>query len=82
MPHVVHVGLQGGVEFTVDGDHTVITTKAKIKVLCDLLSVTEEDLTTALCSRVIAARGEAINKVHTVTEAVYGRDALAKVSSF
>lgn len=45
-----------------------------------LLQVSEEDLKTALTERVIAARGEVMQKTHTLSEAEYGRDALAKVN--
>lgn len=47
--------------------------------MAKLLSVAEGELLTALTERVIAARGEVMQKTHTLTEAEYGRDALAKV---
>ena len=37
------------------------------------------ELERALCSRVVAAKGEVVEKGHTVEQAQYGRDALAKV---
>jgi len=37
------------------------------------------ELERALCSRVVAAKGEVVEKGHTVEQAMYGRDALAKV---
>ena len=37
------------------------------------------ELERALCSRVVAAKGEVVEKGHTVEQAKYGRDALAKV---
>jgi len=37
------------------------------------------ELGRALCSRVVAAKGEVLEKGHTVEQAKYGRDALAKV---
>ena len=49
-------------------------------MLASLLSVDENELSRALCLRVIAARGELMEKSHTVPEALYGRDAFAKVS--
>lgn len=53
---------------------------ASVSKVSRLLSVTEADLCTALTERVIAARGEVMQKMHTEIEAEYGRDALAKVS--
>lgn len=47
----------------------------------DLLQVDKEELKRTLCERVIAARGEIMQKTHTLAEAEYGRNALAKVSS-
>jgi len=38
-----------------------------------------DELERALCSRVVAAKGEVVEKGHTVEQAQYGRDALAKV---
>ena len=38
------------------------------------------ELERALCSRVVAAKGEVVEKGHTVEQAQYGRDALAKVT--
>jgi myosin-1 len=45
-----------------------------------MLSVTSGELNKALSGRVIAARGEVMQKTHTLPEAEYGRDALAKVN--
>ena len=44
-----------------------------------MLHVAEVELKRALTERVIAARGEVMQKMHTHSEAEYGRDALAKV---
>ena len=38
------------------------------------------ELGRALCSRVVAAKGEVLEKGHTVEQAQYGRNALAKVN--
>lgn len=38
----------------------------------------KQDLETALCERVIAARGDIMRKEHTESEATFGRDAFAK----
>lgn len=45
------------------------------------MGVSSELLEKALCQRVIAARGEVMQKGHTVSEAIYGRDAFAKVTN-
>jgi myosin-1 len=47
--------------------------------LSSLLELDEGETERALCSRVVAARGEVIEKGHTVEQALYGRDALSKV---
>jgi myosin heavy subunit len=44
------------------------------------LSCDESDLDKALCSRVVAARGEVVEKGHTLEQAQFGRDAFAKVN--
>ncbi|KAJ9577049.1 hypothetical protein L9F63_006397, partial [Diploptera punctata] len=43
-----------------------------------MLNVAPKELSTALSQRVIAARGEVMQKTHTLSEAEYGRDAFAK----
>lgn len=45
------------------------------------LSISPNELKIALSQRVIAAGGEVVEKKHNLTEAEYGRDALAKVIS-
>lgn len=45
-----------------------------------MLNVTSGELHKALSGRVIAARGEVMQKTHTLPEAEYARDALAKVN--
>ena len=45
----------------------------------DLLQVDRMELKRTLSERVIAARGEIMQKLHTLTEAEYGLNALAKV---
>lgn len=47
--------------------------------IAHLLSVTPDELEKALCSRVIAAGGQVVEKGLTVSEAMYARDAYAKV---
>lgn len=69
----------GNIEFVTDGDTKLQIKDAKIaKNVANLLKVSEEELTKALCERVIAAHRDIMRKEHTETEAFYGRDALAK----
>ena len=44
-----------------------------------LLSVSKADLERALTHRVVAARGDVVEKGHTVEHAEYAKDAFAKV---
>lgn len=65
--------------FATDDDQVSITDLNSANKTADLLQVDREELKRTLCERVIAARGEIMQKTHTFTEAEYGRDALAKV---
>lgn len=47
--------------------------------IAELLKVSPEEVKKALCHRVIAVRGEVMEKRHTDSEASFGRDAFAKV---
>lgn len=68
----------GNLEFTTDGEKLLIKDKKITRNVASLLKVSEDELTKALCERVIAAHGDIMRKEHTETEAFYGRDALAK----
>uniref|UniRef100_A0A8D8Y3H0 Myosin-VIIa n=1 Tax=Cacopsylla melanoneura TaxID=428564 RepID=A0A8D8Y3H0_9HEMI len=69
----------GNVEFFKEEDGNVSVNKSNsLSKASQLLGVEEDDLTQALTERVIAARGEIMQKAHTLQEAEYGRDALAK----
>ena len=59
----------------------MIGNKNALNSVAQLLSINSNDLNTALSQRVIAAGGEVMQKMHTLVEAEYGRDALAKVSA-
>ncbi|CAG0887880.1 unnamed protein product [Cyprideis torosa] len=74
---VLHLG---NVTFATDdgSEDTRVTSVKEVRDAAWCLDVTEADLTKALCQRVIAARGEVLEKGHTTNEAAYGRDALAK----
>lgn len=69
----------GNVEFVTDNDETKIKDKKLLQNLSQLLGVTVDALEKTLCQRVIAAGGEVMEKGHTACEAIYGRDAFAKV---
>lgn len=62
----------------VDEETIHITTASALQQAARLLDVTDADLREALTQRVIAARGDVMHKAHTVVQAEFGRDALAK----
>lgn len=71
--------LQGNAAFTADNDDVKIIELGSVHKTADLLQVDREELKRTLCERVIAARGEIMQKMHTLVEAEYGKNALAKV---
>lgn len=68
----------GNVEFGSQDEEIVIKSKSSLKSLARMLSVTEDEVSTALTSRVIAAHGDIMKKSHDQVQAEFGRDALAK----
>lgn len=68
----------GNIEFALKDEETYVKSKDNLKMLAGLLKVNIADLEKTLCQRVIAARGDIVQKGHTVSEATYGRDAFAK----
>lgn len=68
----------GNLKFVSSEDSTDITTKKELDTVAKLLRVTANDLNATLTARVIAARGEVMQKSHTTNQAETGRDALAK----
>lgn len=70
---------QGNVTFRLDDDKLIIENNSALNDTAKLFSISSKDLSTALSQRVIAAGGEVMQKTHTLIEAEYGRDALAKV---
>ncbi|XP_066585268.1 unconventional myosin ID [Prorops nasuta] len=68
----------GNITFFLDGDKLSIKNNTALKDTASLLSIGENELSTALSRRVIAAGGEVMQKDHNLLEAEYGRDALAK----
>nr|XP_022305174.1 unconventional myosin-Id-like isoform X4 [Crassostrea virginica] len=61
-----------------DHDHAGVADNKLLANIAEMLSVTQDNLKTALCSRVIAAGGQVVEKQLTVSDAVYARDAFAK----
>lgn len=68
----------GNITFTTNDDQIVVANKTALKHASKLLHVTEDEMTTALTQRVIAAHGDIMKKSHNVEQAEFGRDALAK----
>ncbi|XP_074106186.1 unconventional myosin ID [Cotesia typhae] len=68
----------GNITFTLEEDKLVIGNKGALNESAKRLSISPSALSTALSQRVIAAGGEVMQKNHTLAEAEYGRDALAK----
>lgn len=71
--------IQGNIKFRAENEATRPEDPKLIDHVAGLLSVTSQELNKALGQRVIAARGEVMEKTHTVAEANYGRDAFSKV---
>ncbi|PSN38767.1 Myosin-IA [Blattella germanica] len=72
---VIHLG---NITFKSQDDSTRPADNGVVNKAAAMLNVAPGELTKALIERVIAARGEVIEKTHTLPEAEYGRDALAK----
>ncbi|XP_029660963.1 unconventional myosin ID [Formica exsecta] len=68
----------GNVTFRLDDEKLIIENNSALNDTANLFSINSKDLSTALSQRVIAAGGEVMQKTHTLIEAEYGRDALAK----
>lgn len=68
----------GNVQFALQDDEIVIANRNVLKSVAKLLSVTENEASTALTQRVIAAHGDIMKKQHDKTQAEFGRDAFAK----
>lgn len=73
--------LQGNLDFVEAGEAVKILDSDLLQQISTLLSCDLQETEKALCSRVVAARGEVMEKGHTLEQAQYGRDAFAKVSS-
>lgn len=71
--------LQGNIKFKEEEDKIEIMEKDVLENVSKLLSVDIKELQTALSERVIAARGEVMQKNLTLSEGKFVADALAKV---
>ncbi|XP_039296527.1 unconventional myosin ID isoform X2 [Nilaparvata lugens] len=74
---VLHLG---NVAFTSNDDKIEIAgaSEKQLNLVARLLEVDSNAVVTALTERVIAVKGEVMQKTHTLMQAEYGRDALAK----
>lgn len=73
---------KGNVTFSTNDDDTITVTNSHnnpLEQVSRLLEVDTSDLLAALSKRIIAANGEVLQKAHTLSQAEFGRDALAKV---
>ena len=66
-------------EPTDDHDIAGVADRKLLSNIASLLSVKPEELQQTLCTRVIAAGGQVVEKGLTVSDAMYARDAYAKV---
>lgn len=68
----------GNISYKINEDQLTVEKSNALTDTAALFSIGLTELRTALSQRVIAAGGEIMQKTHTLTEAEYGRDALAK----
>lgn len=61
-----------------EDDSCTVKDPEQLSAMAELLEINRENLEKSLCHRVIAARGEVMEKGHTEEQAYYGRDAFAK----
>jgi myosin-1 len=75
---IIHLG---NLEFNPmnHNEESEVADKEALRLTAGLLDVDPTALGAALCSRVVAARGDVVSKQHNVNDALFGRDALAKV---
>ena len=71
---------QGNIQFAESEDESLIISNSElVPVITELLATPPGSLEKALCYRVVGNKHGAIDKMHTVDQAVYGRNAFAKV---
>lgn len=76
----VFIFLQGNVQFEVeDEDSVVVKNRDVLRIIAGLLGTKTSSVERSLCYRVVAAKGEVMERAHNKEEAYHGRDALAKV---
>ncbi|XP_057293131.1 unconventional myosin-Id-like isoform X2 [Hydractinia symbiolongicarpus] len=68
----------GNVTFNHENDQAYVNDHESLVSLASLLGVSKEQAAKALCYRIVAARGEAIEKGHNIEDAIYGKNAFAK----
>lgn len=68
----------GNLDFVTEKDDARVKDRRLLETISSLLSVDGKEAEKTLCSRVVAARGEVVEKGHTLEQALYGRDAFAK----
>lgn len=76
---------QGNVQFIPDEkqhDQARVKNNEAVANIAKLLASSQDEVEKALCYRVVAARGEVVEKGHSVKDAMYARDAFAKVLCF
>lgn len=66
-------------DFELEEDEVAIVDKDLLSTVATLLNSTKEEIEKSLLYRIVAARGEIMEKGHSLEEAYYGRDALCKV---
>ncbi|CAF1389118.1 unnamed protein product [Rotaria sordida] len=70
----------GNITFTdIDGEHcSIVRSNDQLEWISKLLECEQSDISSALTSRVVAARNEVFQTRQNITRAYYGRDALSK----
>uniref|UniRef100_A0A0B7ADG6 Myosin motor domain-containing protein n=2 Tax=Arion vulgaris TaxID=1028688 RepID=A0A0B7ADG6_9EUPU len=67
----------GNIEF-VGEEHAEVSNQSEISIISRLLEVAKENVEKSLCSRIIAAGGNVVDKQLSISEAYYARNAFAK----
>eukprot|EP00049_Salpingoeca_infusionum_P014803 m.281080 g.281080 ORF g.281080 m.281080 type:complete len:1009 (+) comp15751_c6_seq3:330-3356(+) len=75
---VAAVILLGEIKFQPNGDHSEVANAVCAQDIAKLLGTTQDKVSAALTTRVVAARGEVYTTKLTPDEAIVARDALAK----
>ncbi|XP_077979161.1 unconventional myosin-Id-like [Glandiceps talaboti] len=69
----------GNLQFeTEDRETSHVVNRELLVTIAKLLVLSPDEIEKALCHRIVAARGEVMEKSHTKEDAEYGRDAFAK----